>query len=99
MQTLESLCSAGDVGHPEPMANVDGVWERIRAHACEMFRTATGLSFSYVVPGNYLRVIRDGREINRSLSRTNFAKRSRTCRPHAHLISEIDKGLPTPGRS
>jgi hypothetical protein len=74
MQTLEALCNAGDVGHPEPMANVDRVWERIRAHAGEMFRTVTGLSFSYVVPGNYLRVIRDGREINRSLSRTNFAK-------------------------
>jgi hypothetical protein len=30
--------------------------------------------FTYRVPGDYLRVERDGREINRSLSRTNFEK-------------------------
>ena len=36
--------------------------------------TATRLQFTYRVPGNYVRVSRDGREINRSLSRTNFAR-------------------------
>lgn len=56
------------------MDEFDGVWRRIDAHAGEAFRTATGLPFTYAVSGAYLRVSRDGREINRSLSRANFAK-------------------------
>jgi hypothetical protein len=32
------------------------------------------LPFTYVVPGNFLGVTREGEEINRSLSRTNFGK-------------------------
>lgn len=56
------------------MSNVDDVWERIRQHAGESFTTVTGLPFTYAVPGNYLRITRSGHEINRSLSRTNFAK-------------------------
>lgn len=35
-------------------------------------RDVTGLEFTCRVPGQHLRVSRDGREINRSLSRTNF---------------------------
>lgn len=54
------------------MVNKVAVWERICRYAGSEFTTATGLSFTYVVPGNYLRVTRDGRQINRSLSRTNF---------------------------
>lgn len=30
--------------------------------------------FTYEAPGNHLRVTRDGGEVNRSLSRTNFTK-------------------------
>jgi len=56
------------------MADFDAVWDRIRRCAGQIFTTATGLPFTYRVPGDYLRVTRDGREINRSLSRTNFAK-------------------------
>jgi hypothetical protein len=57
------------------MANFDGVWGRIERHAGQTFETATGLPFTYRVPGDYLKVSRDdGREINRSLSRTNFRK-------------------------
>ena len=52
----------------------DTVWDRIRRCAGQEFVTITGLPFSYRVPGDYLRVSRAGREINRSLSRTNFAK-------------------------
>lgn len=55
-------------------ADADRVWERIRHHAGEEFHTSRGLPFSYVVPGNYLRVTRSGTEVNRSLSRTNFVK-------------------------
>jgi hypothetical protein len=58
------------------MANFDDVWARIERHAGQTFTTATGLRFTYRVPGDYLKVSRDGREINRLLSRTNFMKAS-----------------------
>ena len=58
------------------MANFDDVWARIERYAGQTFTTATGLPFTYRVPGDYLKVSRDGREINRSLSRTNFMKAS-----------------------
>lgn len=56
------------------MTDIEWIWERIKRHAGEEFQTINGLPFTYVVPGNFLRVARDGTEINRSLSRTNFAK-------------------------
>ena len=54
------------------MVDTDRVWERIRRHAGEEFRTKTGLRFTYTVVGNVVRVTREGHEVNRSLSRTNF---------------------------
>jgi hypothetical protein len=56
------------------MSNFDDIWAQIEAHAGQRFTTATGLPFTYRVAGNSLKVSRDGREINRSLSRTNFMK-------------------------
>lgn len=56
------------------MTDIERIWERIKRHAGEDFQTINGLPFAYVVPGNFLRVTRDGEEINRSLSRTNFEK-------------------------
>lgn len=56
------------------MGNFEEVWRRIQQHAGETFHTITGLPFTYAVPGDYLRVTRDGKEINRSLSKTNFRK-------------------------
>ena len=53
------------------------VWDRICRYAGEPFETKTGLPFSYVARGNYLRVIRDGVEVDLSLSRTNFMKAAR----------------------
>ncbi len=50
------------------------VWQRICSHAGEPFETKTGLPFTYRVPGNYMLITRNGKEINRSLSRTNFEK-------------------------
>lgn len=54
------------------MVDIDTIWQRISSRAGEQFHTKRGLPFTYVVPGAYLRVTRDGREINRSLSKTNF---------------------------
>lgn len=50
------------------------VWERICRHAGGEFRTVQGLPFTYEVPGNFLVITRDGKEVNRSLSKTNFRK-------------------------
>jgi hypothetical protein len=58
------------------VVNFDDVWARIERRAGETFATATGLPFTYRIPGDYLKVSRDGREINRSLSRTNFKNAS-----------------------
>ena len=62
------------------------------------FTTSTGLPFTYRLPGDFLRVSRDGREINRSLSRTNFAKAA-AAMPVARP-SDINgsRGRRTPGR-
>lgn len=56
------------------VANFEAVWGRIERHAGQTCTTVTGLPFTYRVPGDFLKVSRDGREINRSLSRTNFMK-------------------------
>ncbi|WP_210441313.1 hypothetical protein [Nocardioides xinjiangensis] len=56
------------------MTSFDDVRDRIRRCAGQTFSTATGLPFTYRVAGEFLRVQREGREINRSLSRTNFEK-------------------------
>lgn len=58
------------------MPDFEETWRRIERHSGETFHTITGLAFSYTVPGAYVRIVRDGREINRSLSKTNFAKAS-----------------------
>ncbi|QKE85722.1 hypothetical protein [Arthrobacter sp. NEB 688] len=56
------------------MATIEDVWPRIERHAGGEFKTVTGLRFTYRAPGQFIRVSREGREINRVLSRTNFAK-------------------------
>ena len=56
------------------LTDFEQVWDRIRRHAGEVFLTTSGLPFTYRVPDDYLRVTRDGNEINRSLSKTNFSK-------------------------
>lgn len=56
------------------MSDIETVWTRIEQHAGERFVTATGLPFTYVVTGEYVRVRRDGRAVTRTLSRTNFAR-------------------------
>lgn len=56
------------------MDDFEAVWDRIVRNAGRMFETTTGLPFTYAVPGNFLRITRDGREIQRPLSKTNFRK-------------------------
>ena len=60
------------------MNDIEVVWRRGERNAGQTFKTITGLEFTFQVPGRFLRVTRDGREINRSLSQTNFAEALRS---------------------
>ena len=58
----DALATSGSLLHNWCMASFDDVWSRIERHAGQTFTTATGLTFTYRVPGDYLKVSRDGRE-------------------------------------
>ena len=54
-----------------PEQNVaESVWSRIKSHQGEEFKTATRLPFTYMVEGAGIWFFRDGRRINRKLTRT-----------------------------
>ena len=54
-----------------PAQNVaESVWDRIKSHQGEEFRTAKRLPFTYVVEGAGIWFSREGRRINRKLTRT-----------------------------
>src|SRR5262249_16969959 len=48
----------------------ESVWQRIETNQGEVFKTARGLPFRYEVDGNGIWFFRDGRRINRRLTRT-----------------------------
>ena len=48
----------------------ESVWHRIKSHQGEVFKTATRLPFTYAVEGAGIWFFRDGRRINRKLTRT-----------------------------
>ena len=53
------------------------VWQRVVQHAGHTFHTCTGLPFTYQVIGatrGPIRVVRDGHEIDRNISRASFEK-------------------------
>ena len=56
------------------MPDIDYVWGRIRSHEGEEFATVTGKPFTYALTSSDLFVTRNGKEINRSLSRRNFER-------------------------
>lgn len=56
---------------------MDQVWLRIIEHEGHIFHTCTGLPFTYQVIGvsrGPVRVVRDGHEIERNISRASFEK-------------------------
>ena len=82
------------------MTEFNAVWDRIQRHAGATFKTKTGMAFTYRVPGAYLRVSRNGHEIERSLSRTNFEKATKLLFQQTVLAtSRIAKALRTRGAS
>jgi hypothetical protein len=48
----------------------ESVWHRIKSHQGQEFKTATGKALTYEVEGAGIWFFRDGRRINRKLSRT-----------------------------
>ena len=57
----------------------EAVWHRIKSHQGEEFRTATRLPFTYQVEGAGIWFFRNGRPINRKLSRTQIDKAIARC--------------------
>ena len=50
----------------------DLVWRRVAKHQGETFQTASGLPFTYEVEGTGIWFFREGKRINRKLTRTQF---------------------------
>ena len=57
----------------------EAVWHRIKAHQGEEFRTATRLPFTYEVEGTGIWFFRNGRRIERKLSRAQVEKAIARC--------------------
>lgn len=55
------------------------VWRRIENHQGEEFRTATKLPFTYTVEGTGIWFFREGRRVNRKLTRTQLEKAIARC--------------------
>ena len=57
----------------------ESVWRRIESHQGEEFKTATKLPFTYAVEGAGIWFFRDGRRINRKLTRSQVEKAVARC--------------------
>ena len=61
--------------HPssDPAGNLpEAVWQRIVSHQGEQFQTVRGLPFTFEVEGAGIWFFRDGKRVNRKLTRTQF---------------------------
>src|SRR6516164_2349179 len=68
-------------GLPEisPQNAAEMVWKRIERHQGEEFKTVTRLPFTYAVEGAGIWFFRDGRRINRKLTRSQVEKAIGRC--------------------
>ncbi len=58
---------------PDPAGNLpEAVWRRIVSHQGEQFQTVRGLPFTFEVEGPGIWFFRDGKRVNRKLTRTQF---------------------------
>src|ERR1700733_13805822 len=57
---------------PAPAEILDAVWQRVAAHAGEQFQAVRGLPFTFEVEGSGIWFFRDGKRINRKLTRPQF---------------------------
>jgi hypothetical protein len=68
----EALPGPPFIGQPESpeQSLLEAVWRRIESHQREEFHTSTGLPFTFEVAGSGIWFFREGRRINRKLTRT-----------------------------
>jgi len=59
----------GSAARPATQDLAESIWRRIESHQNEEFRTVTELPFTYNVEGTGIWFFRDGRRINRKLTR------------------------------
>ena len=57
----------------------ESVWGRINEHQGEQFRTVTGLPFTFAVEGSGVWFFREGKRINRKLTRTQLEEAVSRC--------------------
>jgi hypothetical protein len=58
---------------PDPAGDLpEAVWQRIASHQREQFQTVRGLPFTFDVEGAGIWFFRDGKRVNRKLTRTQF---------------------------
>lgn len=55
------------------------MWRRVAKHQGEQCKTATGLPFTFEVAGNGIWFYRDGKRINRKLTRKQFEEALTRC--------------------
>jgi hypothetical protein len=77
----EDLPPVRSTGHQNslPESSTEAVWRRIEGHHGEEFKTATGLPFTYELEGSGIWFFRNGRRINRKLSRSQVDKAVARC--------------------
>ena len=76
----EELTPPPSLPRAAPAENApDAVWSRIESHQGEEFKTATKLPFTYAVEGAGIWFFRDGRRINRKLTRSHVEKAIARC--------------------
>ncbi len=72
--------SAFEAGPEAPAENApEVIWQRIKSHQGEEFKTARRLPFTYAVEGKGIWFFRDGRRIERKLSRSQVDRAIARC--------------------
>ena len=76
----EELASPPNDPQASPAENApEAVWRRIESHQGEQFKTATKLPFTYGVEGAGIWFFRNGRRINRKLTRSQVEQAIARC--------------------
>jgi hypothetical protein len=58
---------------PRPAEHLpEAIWRRVASHHGQEFQTVTGLPFTFEVEGTGIWFFRDGKRVNRKLTRTQF---------------------------
>lgn len=81
LRSEEELPPSPFEGGPDAQVEntLESVWQRIKSHQGEEFRTATRLPFTYQVEAAGIWFFRDGRRIERKLTRTQVDKAIARC--------------------